>query len=81
MGDDANKEIIKIQSQWDALAASLILKWYAADLDDPCTRKLEAILAGFGCQVCPAEIARLEAKFYNILFRLMIVVFTLYIVI
>ena len=63
------------------VAASLILKRYAADLDDPCTQKLEAILAGFGCQVCPAGIARLEANFNNILFRLVIVVFTQYIVI
>ena len=63
------------------VAASLILKRYAADLDDPCTQKLKAILAGFGCQVCPAGIARLEANFNNILFRLVIVIFTQYIVI
>ena len=37
------------------VAASLILKRYAADLDDPCTQKLEAILAGFSHQVCLQE--------------------------
>ena len=54
-GDDANKEIINIPSHRDALAASLTLKWYVADLDNPCATKLEAILVGFGCQVCLQE--------------------------
>ena len=80
-GDDTNEEIINIWSQWDALAASLILQQYVADLNDPCTWKLEAILAGFGCQVHAAGIVRLEANFNNILFHLVIVVFTQYIVI
>ena len=48
-GDD--DEIINIPSPRDALAASLILRRYAADLNDPCARKLEAILAGFSRQV------------------------------
>ena len=38
-------------SHQDALAASLILQQYVADLNDPCACKLEAILVGFGCQV------------------------------
>ena len=50
-GDDANEEIVNIPSHRDALAASLTLKRYVADLDDPCARKLKAILAGFGRQV------------------------------
>jgi hypothetical protein len=48
-GDD--DEIINIPSPRDALAASLILRRYVADLNDPCARKLEAILAGFSRQV------------------------------
>ncbi|KAF8219477.1 hypothetical protein L208DRAFT_1418175 [Tricholoma matsutake] len=39
-----------------ALAASLTLQWYVADLNDPHARKLEAILAGFGDQVCLQEL-------------------------
>ena len=50
-GDDTNEEIIDMPSHRDALAASLTLQRYVADLDDPCARKLEAILAGFGRQV------------------------------
>jgi hypothetical protein len=45
-GDDTNKEIINMPSHRDALAASLTLQQYVADLDDPCTQKPEAILAG-----------------------------------
>ncbi|KAF8218625.1 DDE-domain-containing protein, partial [Tricholoma matsutake] len=50
-GDDTNEEIIDMPSHRDALAASLILQWYVADLNDPCSCELEAILAGFGRQV------------------------------
>ncbi|KAF8227820.1 hypothetical protein L208DRAFT_1404861 [Tricholoma matsutake] len=50
-GDDTNEEIIDMPSHRDALAASLILQQYVADLNDPCARELEAILAGFGRQV------------------------------
>ncbi|KAF8232761.1 hypothetical protein L208DRAFT_1270481, partial [Tricholoma matsutake] len=35
----------------DALAVSLTLRYYVADLNDPHAQKLEAILAGFGHQV------------------------------
>lgn len=45
------EEIIDMPSHRDALAASLILQRYVADLNDPCARELEAILAGFGRQV------------------------------
>jgi len=50
-GDNTNEEIIDMPSHWDALAASLILQWYVADLNDPCACKLKDILAGFGHQV------------------------------
>jgi hypothetical protein len=49
--NDTNEQIINMPSHRDALAASLTLQWYVADLDDPCTQKLKAILAGFGCEV------------------------------
>ncbi|KAF8227945.1 hypothetical protein L208DRAFT_1404706 [Tricholoma matsutake] len=43
-----------------ALAASLILQRYVADLNDPCTCELEAILAGFGHQVCLQELQNMK---------------------
>ena len=35
-GDDTDEEIINMPSHQDALAASLTLQQYVADLDDPC---------------------------------------------
>ncbi|KAH9959916.1 hypothetical protein BGW80DRAFT_1183061 [Lactifluus volemus] len=48
-GDD--DEIVNIPSHRDALAASLVLQRYVADLNDPRARELEDILTGFGRQV------------------------------
>ena len=55
-GEDTNEEIINMPSHQDALAASLTLLQYVANLDDPCAQKLKAILVGFGCQVCLQEV-------------------------
>ena len=83
-GEDTDEEIINMSSHQDALAASLTLLWYVANLDDPCAWKLEAILAGLWPSSMPAGSMRHETNFKNILFRLkllIIIVFTQYMVI
>ena len=71
-------------SHRDALAASLTLLRYVANLDDPCARKLKAILARLWPSSTPAGSTRHETNFKNILFHLkllIIIVFTQYMVI
>ncbi|KAF8806123.1 hypothetical protein BYT27DRAFT_6640623 [Phlegmacium glaucopus] len=69
-GDDDNEEIIDIPSgHRDARVASLILQRYVADLDDPCVRKLEAVLRPSSM---PAGVARNETNSNHILFYLCI---------
>ena len=51
-GDDNDDEEINVTpSHRDALAASMTLQRYVADINDSFARKLEAILASFGRQV------------------------------
>jgi hypothetical protein len=78
--DDTNEEIINMPSHRDALAASLVLQQYVADLNDPCTRKLEAILAGFGRQVHLQELRDMKLHLFH-LKLFIIILFSQYIVI
>jgi hypothetical protein len=56
-GHDDDEEVEPKLSRKEVLQATSILRQYVADLDDPFTRKMEAMLSTFGC-----ETRREEAK-------------------
>jgi hypothetical protein len=62
-GDDVDEDIQVVQgkpTRKEALTAAFTLQQYIADINEPFARKLECILASFGCQTRLEDICTME---------------------